>query len=97
MTVRSAAGGAFGVDVDRVERLARRHEQPVSAASAKAQIGAAFGQRDAADQLAVRGENGDAVELARAPAAPQIARDVAAEAVRGAFADIAKDPAVGEL
>ena len=83
---RSAAERALGIDVNRVERLARRHEQPVAAAPAKAQIGAALGQSDAADHLAVGGENRDAVEFARAPAAPQITVDIAAEAVRGALA-----------
>src|SRR5437868_2830591 len=93
---RSAAGGAFGIDVDRVERLARRHEQPVAAASAKAQIGAALRQCDAADHLAVGREHRDPVEFAWAPAAPQIAGDIAAKAVRRAVADIAEDPPVGE-
>ena len=51
--------------------------------AAEAEVGAALGQRDAADQLAVGGEHVHAVQLlaAHAPAAPQIAVDVAAQAV----------------
>src|ERR1051326_7481021 len=83
----SAADRAFGVDVDRIERLARRHKEPVATAPAKAQIGAALGQRDAADHLAIGRENGHPVQFARAPAAPEIAVDIAAKAVRRALAD----------
>ena len=39
----SAADRALGVDVNRVERLAGRHEQAVAPEPAKAQIGAALG------------------------------------------------------
>src|SRR5579872_4418699 len=93
----SAADRAFGVDVDGVERLARRHEQPVSLDPAEAQIGAAFGQGDAADHLAVRGDYDHSVQpLAGAPAAPQIAMDIAAEAVRRAVADIGERASIGE-
>src|SRR3981081_3553926 len=42
-------------------------------------------------------EDGNPVQFPRAPAAPQITVDIAAEAVRGALADIAKDAAIGEL
>src|SRR3954454_13346137 len=79
---RSAADRAFGVDVDRVERLARRHEQPVPLDPAEAEVGAALRQRDAADHFAVRGKHDDAVEPGPGtPAAPQIAVHVATEAV----------------
>src|SRR5437016_1487867 len=93
----SAADRAFGVDVDRVERLAGRHKEPVAAAPAETNIRAALGQRDAADHLAVGCENGDTVQFPRAPAAPEIAVDIAAEAVRRALADLTKGPAIGEL
>src|SRR6478752_3706766 len=75
---------ALGVDVERIQRLARRHEQAVPLEAAEADIGGALRQRDAADRLAVRVEHHDAVEFGRAhaPAAPQVAVDVAAHAIR---------------
>src|SRR5690242_4626482 len=45
---------ALGVDVKRIERLARRHEQAIAHRSSEAEIGAALGELDAADQLALR-------------------------------------------
>ena len=79
----SAAGGALGVHVEVVERCARRHEQAVAVGPAEAEIGAALGQVDPPDELAVGVEDMDSVEpfLAHAPAAPEIAVHVAAEAV----------------
>src|SRR6266699_3225213 len=80
----SAAWRALGVDVERIERPARGHEQAVALGPAEAKIGAAFRQADAADQLALGREHNDAVELreSHAPAAPQIAVDVAPSTVR---------------
>src|SRR5258706_15224754 len=71
---------ALGVDVDGIHRSAGGHEQAVAAWAAETQIGAAFGQIDAADQLAVRIEDLNTVQFlaAHAPAAPEIAVDVAA-------------------
>src|SRR5947208_15272769 len=87
---RSAADRAFGVDVDGVERLARRHEQPVPLDPTEAQIGAALRQRDAADHLAVRGKHDAAVEAPpAAPPAPQIAVPPAAQPRRRAVAALA--------
>src|SRR6185295_10375628 len=40
---------ALRVDVQRIERLARRHEQAVALHAPEADVGAALGQRDAAD------------------------------------------------
>ena len=63
-------------------------------AATEADIGAALGQRDAADHDAVGRVDHDPVEfgIAHAPAAPQIAVDVAAHAVgrAGAGVDVAK-------
>src|SRR5580698_4949618 len=75
---------ALRVHIERVDRLARGHEQPVALQPAEADVGAALGQRDAADQLAVGRVDHDTVEfrIAHAPAAPEIAVDVAAHAVR---------------
>src|SRR5271154_3609662 len=75
---------ALRVHIERVDRLARSHEQPVALQAAEAEIGAALGQCDAAYQLAVGRVDHDAVEfgIAHAPAAPQIAVDVASHAVR---------------
>src|SRR6185295_107022 len=77
---------ALAVDVDRVDRMARGHEQPVALDPAEADVGGALGQRDEADRLAGRVEHLHAVQRrAHAPAAPQIAVDVDAEAVRRLF------------
>src|ERR1700737_593081 len=43
---------ALGADVERIERLARGHEQAVALEAAEADVGAALGQLDAADELA---------------------------------------------
>ena len=78
-----SARRALSLDIQRIDRLARRHEQPVPLHAAEADIGAAFRQQDAADQLAVGGEYRDAVlALAAGEAAPDIALGVAADAVR---------------
>ena len=65
--------------------MARRHEQAVAVAAAEAEIGATLRQRYVADRLTLRIEDAHAVELrCHAPAAPQVAVDVAAKAVRRA-------------
>src|SRR5262249_56101762 len=66
---RSAARRALRIDVERIERVARRHEQPVALDTAEAEIGAALGQRDEADGFAARAENLHPVPL-RAPHPP---------------------------
>src|SRR5258707_13312637 len=88
---------ALGVYIERVDRLARGHEQPVALQAAEAKVGAALGQRDAADQHAVGRVDHDAVELgiAHAPAASQIAVDVAAHAVGRAGTGVDEHPLVG--
>src|SRR5262245_65617094 len=80
---RSPSRRALRIDVERIERVARGHEQPVALDTAEAEIGAALGQRDEADGFTGRVENLHSVQLraAHAPAAPQIAVDVAAQAV----------------
>src|SRR5262245_15570715 len=97
---RSPSRRALRIHVERIERMARRHEQPVALDAAEADIGGALGQCDEADGFAGRVENLHAVLLraTHAPAAPQIAVDVASEAVRGA-ARLGGDEgaAVGEL
>src|SRR5260221_7511646 len=99
MMTPSTANRALRIDVERIERLAGGHEETVSLQTAEAKIGAALGQRDAADRLPRRREDHHTVEtvLAHAPAGPEIAVDVAAEAVRRARAGIDEDPALGEL
>src|SRR5712691_3042650 len=79
----SPPGHALRVDVERIERVARRHEQAVAVAPAETQVGAALRQPDVPDRLACGIENPHAVELAgHAPAAPEVAVDVDTEAVR---------------
>src|SRR6266508_5501691 len=76
-------GRTLDVDVERIDRMARNHDQAVAPDPAEADVGGALGQRDEADRLAGRIEHLDAVEgRAHAPPAPQVAVDVAAETVR---------------
>src|SRR5713226_3416648 len=95
----SSARRALRVDVERIERLAGRHEEAVPLAGAEAEIGAALGQGDAADRRPGGREDHHPVEalLAHAPAGPEIAVDIAAEAVGGARTGIDEDAALGEL
>src|SRR5947208_15317111 len=95
----SPASYALRVHVERIDRVARRHEQPVAVAAAEADVGGAFGQRYEADRLARRIEHLDAVERrAHAPAAPQIAVDVDPKAVRRFFFfAVDEHAAIGEL
>src|SRR4051794_3283857 len=69
---------------ERVDRVARGHEQAVALRPAKADVGGALRQADVTDRGALRIEDADAIKLGRAhaPAAPKIAVDVDAEAVR---------------
>src|SRR5882724_1582815 len=67
----SARRGPLRADIERVERLARRHEQPVPLGPAEGDVAAHFGQADAADQLAVGVPDGDARV---ADVAPGVAR-----------------------
>src|SRR5215467_3362034 len=95
----SPADRALHADVERIERVARRHEEMIAPQAAEADVGGPLGQRDRADLLALRTEYNDAVEsVAEAPSAPQIAVDVAAEAV-GRFCGITRDErlAAGQL
>jgi hypothetical protein len=66
--------------------MAGGHEQAVALDPAEADVGAALGQGDAANLRPVGGEDQDPVErlAAHAPAAPQVAVDIAAHAVGGA-------------
>src|SRR5260370_17236846 len=90
---------ALGVHIKRVDRLAGGHEQPVAFQAAEAKVGAALGQRDAADQYAVGRVDHHAIEfgIAHAPAAPQIAVDVATHAVGRAGAGVDEHALVGNL
>ena len=77
--------GALRFDVQRIDRLARRHEEAVASAAAETQIGAALGQHDAADHFAVGRKHDDAIFcLAAGPSAPQIAVHVDPDAVGAA-------------
>src|SRR5262245_36186867 len=78
-----SAGHALRIDVERVHRSARRHEEPVAVQAAEAHVGAALGQIDAADELGFAVEDVDAVErlAPHAPAHPQVAVDIEPEAI----------------
>src|SRR5665647_3865611 len=70
----SATGRSLGIDVEGIDGGAASHEQAVALNAAEAQVGAALGQVDAADELALGVEDGHAVEilLAHAPANPPV-------------------------
>src|SRR5262245_41031853 len=96
----SPARRALRVDIERIDRMARGHEQPVALDAAEADVGRALRQCDEADGLAVRVEDFHPVLLrvTHAPAAPQIAVDVAAHAVgRASGLGGEEGAAVGEL
>jgi hypothetical protein len=92
-----AADGALRFHVQRVQRLAGGHEQAVAVNAAEAEVGAALRQVNAQHHRAVRIEHHDTVlGLAAAPPAPQVALDVAAEAVGDAGAAVHEDTLVGQ-
>src|SRR5947209_19869179 len=94
----SAARHPLRLDKDRIDRLARRHEQPVALLAAESNIRAALRQHDAADHLTVGRIDGDAVlRLAAAPGTPQIAVDIDANAVAAARLGGAELAPVGRL
>src|SRR5262249_26125547 len=74
---------AARIHVERIERMTRGHEQAGAPAPAEGEVGAALRQRDEADRLTLGIEHLDPVELgvAHAPAAPEVAVRVDAEAV----------------
>ena len=86
------------VDVERIEGLTGRHEQAVAHRAPEAHIGASLRQANAPDELALRIVDDDAVELVRAhaPATPEIAVDIATEAVGRARPRIDEDLPIGE-
>src|SRR5229473_8698475 len=87
-------GNAPRIHVERVEAVARRHEEAVALRSPEADVGAAFREVDVPERLPGGREHANPVELRRshAPAAPEIAVDVAAKAVRRAGAGVDDDP-----
>src|SRR4030095_13279938 len=94
----SAPGHALRVHVERVERLAGRHEEPVALDPAEAEVGAALREQDAADELARGVEDRHAIEaLAAAPPAPEVAVDITAHAVWNAVAGVDEEPIVREF
>src|SRR5438128_3141715 len=84
----SARPRALRRRVDRVERLAGGHEQAVALGAAEADVAADLREADASDQLALRSPDGHAAVThgaARVARAPEIAVDVAADAIRPAL------------
>src|SRR5258708_7992040 len=81
---RSAERSALGCDIDRIQRLARRHEQAVALLAAEADVGAGLRQADLADAHPIRRENLDAVVALADPsgADPDVAVDVDPQSVR---------------
>src|SRR5262249_53819276 len=79
---------ALGVDVEGVERLTRRHEQPIALWTAEADVGADFRQSNAADQLSVPRPHGHAAVAETADGGiavarnPEISVDIGVRAIR---------------
>src|SRR5262249_20404800 len=72
--------GPLRVHIPRLNRLARRHEQPVPLRAAERQVRTHLGQPDAADQPALRRPHRHAVVADGAPRvarAPEVPVDVA--------------------
>src|SRR5215813_15202392 len=91
----SAARHALRLDVEGVDRLARRHEQAIALLAAEAKVGTALGQQNAADQCAVRCEHRDAIlAFAARESGPYVALGVAADAVGEARLSVEEQPAV---
>src|SRR4051794_38979382 len=92
------ARDALSGDVQRIDRLAGGHEQAVAPDATEADVGAAFGELDAADRLALWREDHHPVEVVGplAPAAPDVPVGVAAHAVCGARAAGHEDPLAGQ-
>src|SRR5689334_17550274 len=59
---RSAAGSSLCIHEEGIDGGAAAHEEAVALAAAEAEVGAAFGKIDPADELACRIEDGDPVE-----------------------------------
>src|SRR6266404_1888379 len=94
----SAADRTLRFDVERIDRLACRHEEAVALDPAETDVGAALGQHDAADHLAVGGEHDNAVlGLAAGPSASQITLDIDPHAVGVARFGAGKFAPVGGL
>src|SRR5215471_9409863 len=88
----------LGLDIEGVDRLARGHEQAVALLAAETHIGAALGQHDTADHLAVGSVDDDPVlGLATGPCAPDVAVRVDTEAVAAAWLGAAELAPVGRL
>src|SRR5579872_5426046 len=69
---------AGGQHVNHVEGLARSHEQAIPLSPAKADVGAVLRKVNGADGIAVRRDDLDT----RQSSAPQVAVDIAADAIR---------------
>ena len=86
--VLSAWGRPLSGGVNGVQRLARRHKEPVALGTPKADIAADFRQPDAANQLALRRPYRHAAitdGTASVARGPHISVDIAAHAVGTAF------------
>src|SRR2546422_1340831 len=95
------------VDVERIQRLARGHEEAVTLGTSEAEVAADLGQPDAADELAFRRPDGHAAVAERTAARravarhPDVAVDVAASSVGAALDavdhEVAEQLLIGQL
>src|SRR5664279_6000278 len=85
------------LNVQRVQRLAGGHEQPIALGAAEAEVGAGLRQVDLADQFTLGHEDVHAVKAGATPASagPHVAVRIAADAVGRARAGVNEDTADG--
>src|SRR5205823_2643915 len=94
----SAPGHAFRVYIDRVDRAAGGHHQPIALATAETEVGGALRKANPPDHRGVWSKDNDPVLGAgHSPAAPEIAPNIAAKSVRCPFAGVDEDSTVGEF
>src|SRR5438552_18004707 len=92
---RSEVRQPLRVHVERVNALARGHEEAIALHAAEAHVRAALGKMNVPDRFGRGREDAYAIEsFAAAPAAPEIAFEIEAETVRNAGAAIDEDAAI---
>src|SRR5262245_2711843 len=96
--------GTLGRSIERIERLARRHEQAIALRPTKAHVAANLRDANAAQKLALRVPHRDAAVAdgsAGIARTPQVAVDISADTIGAAFDainhEVAEQPAIGEL
>src|SRR4051794_31866165 len=87
---------ALRPDIERIDGMACGHKEAAAHPPAEAQVRASLREADAADQAPFRVVDDDPVELltSHPPPAPEIAVDIASDAVRRAWTGIDENASV---